>query len=69
MKDRKVLHEKNVTLEYDIKTNIEENSKLKVVYEELANELGFLRKKFGMKDKNLCKGKKFLLKLKRYWYS
>jgi len=55
LKERKLLHEKNTTLDYDTKVNIEENTKLKSIHGELINELGYIRKKFGLKDKNLAK--------------
>jgi len=56
LRDRKIWHEKNTTLDNDIKVNIEENTKLKSIYQNLLDELGFVRRKLGIKDKHLAKG-------------
>ncbi len=56
LKERKILHEKQSTVEIDTKDNIEENIRLKGIYSDLLNELGYIRKKFGIKDKHLARG-------------
>lgn len=58
-KERKVLHEKNTNLNNNIEENIDDNFKLKNINEELVNELGYIRKKFGMADKHLTNGKTY----------
>jgi len=56
VKERKELHIKSNNLERDTKDNIDENIKLNLIHEEMFNEISYLKKKFGMKDKNFTKG-------------
>ena len=56
VKERKVLHEKNANLNADIQINIEENEKLSGINDELHNELNYMKKKLGIKDKDITKG-------------
>lgn len=44
-------------LEYEQKVNQEENVKNNILYGDFKNNLGFFRKKMGIKDENEAQGK------------
>ena len=56
-KDRKDLKAKVNMLEYEQKYNVEENSKNKMLYKDLNNDMDYFKKKMGIKDQNANQGK------------
>ncbi len=57
LRDRKTMHIRESALDLDISENLEDNMRLKVINKEIGDEFGFIKKKLGMKDKNLTPGK------------
>ncbi len=49
-KDRKDLKSKVLHLEYEQKVNAEENAKNNSLYSEFKNNMGFFKKKMGIKE-------------------